>query len=116
LGVIFEVSCIQYEPLTDRSKDDAERVAILEVCKALRKRGLYGFIFQYALKHRKSGHIHVAVVADENDYRVICGCCKAAQKPIDIKGGGLRFKTCDCKDCVACDPAIRVDLEQLTRE
>ena len=116
MEVVCEVSCIQYEPLQDRSKDEAERIAILKVCKALRKRGFYGFIVQFALRHRNSGHIHVAVSADENDYRLICGCCKEAQRPIAAKGGDLRFKTCECKDCVACDPEIRIDLEQLTRE
>lgn len=111
------VSCIQYKPLVDRSKDEAERIAILRVCKALHKRGFDGFIYQYALIHRNSGHIHVGVAADENDYRLICGCCEAAQKPIANKGNrDFRFKTCDCKDCVACDPEIRIDLEQLTRK
>ena len=114
--MLCEVSCVQYEPLVDRSRDEAERIAILKVCKALRKRDFYGFIVQFALRHRKSGHIHVAVAEDENDYRLICGCCKEAQKHISHRGGDLRFMICDCKDCVACDPEIRVDMEQLTRE
>ena len=116
METVCTVSCVQFKPEADRSKDEAERIAILKVCKALRKRGFDGFILQYALVHRNSGHVHVAVAADENDYRLICGCCKPAQKPISNKSGDRRFKSCDCKDCVACDPAIRIDLEQLTRE
>lgn len=111
-----EVSCVQYGRKWKRSKDDAERIAILKVRKALRKRGFDGFIWQTALSHRNSGHIHVAILTDVNDYRYICGCCREAQKPIPApKGAEFRFKTCDCKDCVACDPNIRLDMEQITR-
>lgn len=112
-GVLAEVSCIQYQPERRRSKDQAERIAILEVCKALRKRGFVGGIFQYALVHRNSGHVHVAVVTDEDDEEYVCRCCREAQKPILTLGG--HYRMCNCGDCVACDKRIRRDMEQITR-
>ncbi|MGD0146332.1 MAG: hypothetical protein ABSB53_05705 [Nitrososphaerales archaeon] len=51
---LIEVSCIQYEPEANRSKNEAERIAILQVCRALRKRGFYGGIFYEHLKYRDS--------------------------------------------------------------
>lgn len=91
-------------------------IAVLKVFKLLRKRGFDPFIWQLALSHRNSGHIHIAIVTDWNDYRYICGCCKEAQKPIRNKrGGGSMFRVCNCRDCVACDPDIRIDMEQITR-
>lgn len=111
--VLAEVSCIQYEPERRRSKEQAERIAILEVCKALGKRGFPAGIIQYALVHRNSGHIHVAIAADEDEEEYICKCCKEAQKPILTRAG--HHKVCNCGDCVACDKRIRRDMEQITR-
>ena len=112
---LTEVSCIQYEPLARRSKDEAERIAILEVCRKLKKRDFFGGILLYALSHRTSGHVHVAVAANDEDENLICKCCKEAQRPIRRRRGPLRYKVCNCSDCVACDGKIRFDLEQLTR-
>jgi hypothetical protein len=116
LGTIYTVSCIQYRPEAERTRNEAERLAILKVRRALRKREFDGFVAWDALVHRNSGHIHVCVGADENDSDLICFCCKEAQKPMPSRRGHLRYKTCNCGDCVACDPEIRIDLEQLTRE
>lgn len=116
MGTVFTVSCIQYQPEANRTKDEAERVAILKVRKALGKRGFDGFVAWNALVHRNSGHIHLCVAADEDDGDLICHCCRPAQKLLPGGKGVLRYKTCDCKDCVACDAEIRMDMEQLTRE
>ena len=113
--MLFEVSCIQYDPKDKTSKDEAERIAILQVCRDLRRRGFEAGIFQFRLGHRNSGHVHVFVSADENAYRLICGCCKEAQKRVRNPRGIRRDKVCNCKDCIACEPSIRHDLEQLTR-
>lgn len=112
---LAEVSCIQYEPEVRRSRDEAERIAILDVCKRIRKRGFYGGIMLYALSHRKSGHVHVVIAAEEDDEKFICKCCKEAQKLIRAREGPLRYKVCNCRDCVACDRKIRFDMEQITR-
>ena len=114
-GIIFTVCCIQYEPETNRTKDEAERMAVLQVIKRLRQQGFDAGIWLDRLVHRNSGHVHVVVASDDQDEALICLCCREAQKPIKNRSGNLRFKTCDCKDCVACDPDIRIDLEQQTR-
>ena len=112
-----EVSCVQYGRKWERTKEEAQRTAVLRVFKLVRKRGFYPIIFQAALGHFSSGHVHVGILADPNDYRYICGCCKEAQKPVPTKkGDDARFVACNCKDCVACDPDIRMDMEQVTRE
>ena len=67
---LIEVSCIQYQPFVNRSKNEAERIAILEVGKSLRKRGYDSGIFQYRLSHRSSGHIHVVVAYSDSDERL----------------------------------------------
>jgi hypothetical protein len=110
-----EVSCVQYEPECKRTKDEAERIAILEVRKALQKRGYPSGIFQYALAHRNSGHIHLVVPAQGDDENLMCKCCKEVQKAIPSKSKTHLYKKCDCSDCVACDPDIRRDMEQMTR-
>ncbi len=113
---LVEVSCIQYRPEVNRSKDRAERKALLDVRKRLQKRGFDACIGQFALAHRNSGHIHLIVAAYfDGDERLVCRCCEEAQRPIRTKSGPLRYKTCNCGDCVFCDRNIRVDLEQATR-
>ena len=114
--MIWEVSCIQYRPFAARSKEEAERIAILRVCRSLRKRGYQGGIFQYRLVHRESGHIHVATSAEEGDEGFMCLCCREVQRPIRSHGKIREFKVCNCGDCVACDSVIRMDMEQLTRD
>ena len=115
MGRIREVSCIQYEPEANRTKDEAERIAILEVKRVLTKRGYFSGIFQYALSHRNSGHIHLVVFTEDDDESLLCKCCKEVQRLIPSHGQHGRYRTCDCGDCVACDPEIRRDMEQMTR-
>ena len=55
-GIIFTVCCIQYEPETNRTKDEAERMAVLQVIKRLRQQGFDAGIWLDRLVHRNSGH------------------------------------------------------------
>jgi hypothetical protein len=114
---LSEVSCIQYGKKWSRTKDEAERIAVLKVFRLLRKRGFFPFIWLLGLSHRNSGHVHVAILTDHYDYRYICGCCKEAQKHVRADlDSELRYKTCDCGDCIACDPDIRMDMEMISRK
>lgn len=112
-----EVSCVQYAPaFKNRTKDEAENIAIKVAMEALTRRGYDSGIFLQELAHRNSGHVHVVAVATRGDTDMFCDCCPEVQKLIPTRHGGeARWRQCNCDDCVACDQEIRIDAEQLTK-